>query len=422
MTDYPEIKIENKSNNKINNAIYYFWIGFVIYSLSYTIATSGSVSFIICQSLQIFGLLLIVPSVIILIQWKFDNNYLKVIGIIYFCWSFIVIIRGFLFDYQFIKEILFDATFGIFLYFAPLILLFPRNLFYYKKAFGVIVILGITYIIFNLLFLKDLLYPYGDNTRSQAILEYFSQNLSLPSGLLLMTYMYHSKKRRLLALFVIVLTFLLAIIRARRGLMFMSINILIFSYFIYYYAHKVKIIIFLFSLLLILFMYFWGAKIYNENRNGLFAYITERLDEDTRTEVEEYFYQDMNTQDWIIGKGINGQYFCPGIDNNNVTGYRQVIETGFLQIILKGGIISLGLLLFIAIPAIIKGLFYSKNMLSKAAGIWIFLFLIDSYPATLTTFTMNYLLVWISIGICYSNEIRSMSESRIKEIFSTKSN
>jgi hypothetical protein len=60
-----EIKLKNKCNNKINNAIYYFWIGFVVYSLSYTIDISGSVNFKICFSLQILGLLLIVPSAII---------------------------------------------------------------------------------------------------------------------------------------------------------------------------------------------------------------------------------------------------------------------------------------------------------------------------------------------------------------------
>ena len=418
MTDIPEIKSKNTYNNKLTNTTYYFWIGFVVYSLSYTISTTGSVNYIICQILQIFGLLLVVPSAIILLHWKFDNNYLKIIFIFYCCWLFTVILRGFLFDYQFIKFLLLDSRFGIFLYFAPLILLFPRNLLYYKKAFDIIVILGIGYIVLDLLFLKDLLYPYGTNTRSQGIVEDFSQNLSLPCGLLLLTYMYHSRKRRLLALFVIALTFLLAVIRARRGLMFMSINILIFSYFIYYYVQKVKLVMFVLSILIISSLYLMGVKLYNENRNGLFGYITERLDENTRTGVEAHFYRDMNTADWFIGKGINGQYYCPGIDEGSFTSYRGVIETGYLQIILKGGIISLVLLLLIAIPAIFIGIFYSKNMLSKAAGIWIFLFLIDFYPATVTTFTMHYLLVWISIGICYSNEIRNMPESKVKEIFS----
>jgi hypothetical protein len=329
-----------------------------------------------------------------------------------------VITRGFLFEYQFIKHILFDATFGILLYFAPLILLFPRDLIYYKKVFDVVVVLAIAYLVYDLLFIKDLLY-LGRNIKSQAILEYFSQHLSLPSGFLLMTYIYHSKKRWLFALIVIVLTFLLAAIRARRSLMFMSINILVFSYFIYYYTHKVKLLVFILSFILITAIYIAGAKIYSGNRTGLFSYVTERIDENTRVGVEQYFYRDMKPIDWLVGRGINGQYYCPLIIEGTLTPYRGVIETGYLQNILYGGVISIGLLLFIAIPAMFKGLFRSKNLLSKAAGLWILLFLIDLYPATPTIFSMNYLLVWMSIGICYSKKIRDTPENETVEILSS---
>lgn len=419
MTISPIVNIETESDIRINRSVFFFWFGFLIYCLSYTISTSGSVNFIICQSLQILGLLLIVPAAWMLMQWKFDTNYLKIAFTTYICWLFTVIIRGFLFDYQFLKFILFDATFGIFLYFAPLILLVPRELRYYKVVFDVILVLSLACIVFDMLFIKDLLYP-GRNLKAQAIIEYFSIHLSLSSGFLLVTYMYHSKTRRLLALFIIVLTFMLAAVRARRGLMFMSVNILVFAFFIYYYANKVKLLLFMFSIVLVFAVYLLGAKIYNANRNGLFGYITERIDEKTRTGVEVYFYNDMNTVDWIIGRGFSGEYYCPLIIEGALVAHRGIIETGFLQIILKGGIISLGLLLLIILPAIIKGIFYSKNMLSKAAGIWIFLFLINMYPAIPTNFSMSYLLVWISVGICYSKEIRDTPELVIIEKLSAR--
>lgn len=410
MTGNPAVLTDNKYNN--NKIIYYFWIGFVVYSLSFTVYSSFNVKFYLYASFQVIGLMLLVPSAVKLMQWKFDSNYLKILFSVYIFWSFSVTIRGFQFDFKFIKEMLFDARDGIFLYFVPLILLFPKKLFDYKKAFGVISILGLVYIILTLLVLKDLLNADLDDFRSIRILENFSQNLSLPSGLLILTYRYHSKKRILLALFVILLTFLLATVNARRSLMFMTLNILVLSYLIYVFNHKKNFIKIFLSLLIISVIYFWGISLYNENRSGIFANITERIDENTRGEVEECFFLDMNTRDLLLGRGINGQYFCPEIDiDNNWTGYRNVIETGFLQIILKGGIISLGLLLLIAIPAMFKGIFYSKNILSKAAGLWIFLFLIDSYPATITTFTMHYLLVWISIGICYSKDIRNIPDS-----------
>ena len=127
----------------------------------------------------------------------------------------------------------------------------------------------------------------------------------------------------------------------------------------------------------------------------------------------------MSFLDWITGKGMDGEYFCPGIDPDTLTSYnyRGVIETDYLQSILKGGTMALGLFLMIAIPAIFKGLFYSDNILSKAAGIWILWFLINMYPSSVHTFTLQHFLVWISIGICYSRFIRAIPESILVDYF-----
>ena len=147
----------------------------------------------------------------------------------------------------------------------------------------------------------------------------------------------------------------------------------------------------------------------------MFDFLVNRGEEDTRTGVEVYMYADMSSTDWIIGKGINGEYYCPVVDNvNDATGYRAYIETGYLQIILKGGIVSIALLLLILIPAIFKGLFQSRNVLSKAAAIWILLWIIYEYPIIGVAFNMHYILVWIAAGICYSKKIRNMADSTIK--------
>ena len=147
----------------------------------------------------------------------------------------------------------------------------------------------------------------------------------------------------------------------------------------------------------------------------MFSFLVDRGEEDTRSGVEVYMYADMSSTDWVIGKGIKGEYYCPIVDNvNDASGFRGYIETGYLQMILKGGIMSIALLLLILIPAIFKGLFKSKNILSKAAAIWITLWIIYEYPVIGVGFTMHYLLVWISVGICYSKKIRNMADSTIK--------
>ena len=75
------------------------------------------------------------------------------------------------------------------------------------------------------------------------------------------------------------------------------------------------------------------------------------------------------------------------------------------------------LYLLIAGPAIILGIFFSNNLLSKASGIWILISLISLYPATVNSFILSFLMVWISVGICYSKRIRVLSDATLKEAF-----
>ena len=389
----------------------FFWFGFIVYIASYTISTTDQVNYVICNLFQILGLILMLPSVSFLIVLRVKNNYLKIVYFVYCLWMFIVIFRGIEFDYENIKILLFDPNSGIFLYLTPFLLLIPVNPTYLKKIFEVIVILGVIYLVYDIIFIKQLLYPY-ENMRSQAIFEYFTQQLSLPGGFLLLTYIYHSKKLNFLVLFTMVITFFLAVIRARRGLILMSFSMLFFTYLIYQYVNKTNVIKIILSLFLVSILTYAGVRIYTENRKDTFGLITERFGQQTRSTVEQYFYRGMETKDWVSGKGINGQYFCPGVVEGigRVSIYRRVIETGYLQVILNGGLISLILLLLIIVPAIFLGIFSSRNVLSKAAGIWILLFLVYMYPGTITKFSLHYILVWLSVSICYSSEIRNMSE------------
>lgn len=218
----------------------------------------------------------------------------------------------------------------------------------------------------------------------------------------------------------ILLVLFFAIVRARRGLVTMTTGVILSAYLLYLFYSKRKILVLYFSVLISTLGAFYAANMYNIQKNRIFNFIAERGKEDTRTGVELYFYSDMKPIDWVIGKGLRGEYYCPGIDENAETNYRSVIETGYLQIVLKGGLISLVLLVLIMAPAIFKGIFYSKNILSKAAGIWILVALLSLYPATVNTFSMRYLLVWISVGICYSNKIRNIPDKVLEEYFLEK--
>jgi len=402
-------------SNKLLRNINIFWTGFLIYTLSFTLSQSTHVNYILCEVFQLIGLALLVPTMFNIAEFKFENTYLQFLFLLFCLWSISIIVRGFNFNTDFLKQMLFDAGYGLFLYFVPVILLFPKKLSFYKKIFSIIFILDIFFILFDIIFIKDLLNSDYSNLLSQGMLEHFAKTLGIPNGFILLTFLYHSNKKRILAVIVAVVTLFLAVFRARRALIFESGSILFFSFLLYFVYTKEKILTALLVLFFASIIFFKGRQAFQE-RNGLFSFLTERLDEDTRSSVEMWFYADMKTKDWIIGKGINGQYYCPYL-NEDLSGYRYVIETDYLQLILKGGLINLTLILLIMIPAVVKGLFFSKNLLSKAAGVWILLWILYLYPTEVTTFTLHYILVWICIGICYSKKIRSIPEEVMRKYF-----
>ena len=403
-------EVEDFSQKKLI-ALNFFFLGFIVYTLSYVIKGNPHIPVKIGELFQFIGILVFIPSASYLIRYRIKNNYLKVLFSFYLIWSIITIFRGIHLNYDSIKAMLVDANFGIFIYIAPLIILFPQKFIFYKKLFDVIMVLAISFLLFDILFIKQLL---DRSSATQDVIEYLAKFLSIPCGYILLTYKYHPRNRKLLAFGVMIISLLFALYKARRGLSLICGSILIFSYFLYLVNTKRVVITIYLSVLLVLGGAYYESSIYNINNNKLFSFIAKRGEEDTRTPVELYFYSDFKTNDWLMGRGINGEYYCPNIDEDQLTDYRSYIETGYLEFILKGGMIFLGLYLLILIPALFLGLFYSKNILSKAAAIWITVSLLALYPSTVNTFTLNFLLVWISAGICYSSELRNLSDNQIK--------
>lgn len=408
-----QIKTVNTRVKHLN----YFWIGFIVYALSFTLSKTGSLNMIIWQAIQSIGLVIIFYTSYYLIKPKVPNRSLQIVFIIYCVWLLLIILRGFSLNYVFLKDMFFDAQYGMLPYFTPLILLFRKSIFFYKKLFEAIVILGIFYIIYDIAFFGQMFNRDEENVISSGLVE-SSALLGVPVGFLLLTFNYHSNKVKILSVVVILLTLFFAIVRARRGLIFICTSQIIFAYLLYLYNAKKKYLIIASSVLLLFFGVNYVYDNFIKKSNTVFSFLMDRGAEDTRTGVELYFFADLTPKDWVIGKGIKGKYYSPNVEENQKTNYRYVIETGYLQTILRGGLISLVLILVIALPAIVLGIFYSKNTLSKAAGLWIFLWLLYLYPATMEAFTLYYLIFWISIGICYSKILRNIPEKTLTRMFS----
>jgi hypothetical protein len=389
-----------------------FWIGFVVYTASWTLSASKQANYIICQMFQLLGMAIFIPACIQLVKFEFDNIYQQVIFVLLLIWSSLIFVRG-IFDIESftrLKEIIFNPWFGGFLYFVPVVMLFPKKLILYKKIFDVIVILSVFYILYDIIFISDLMEPDGQNERSRDIVEYFSKTLSFPVIFILLTYIYHSKQRNFFALFVLLLTIFFSMVRARRGMLSMAVGPMAFVYIFFLLDNNIKLIQKIISLGLVLVVIIGLIYAFNNDSIEMFSLLEERGTDDTRSGVEKNFIDSMEGMDWMIGRGMLGEYYSPTIDVGN---YRGTIETDYLNIILKGGYIQLVLLLLILIPAMINGIFRSKNTLSRVAGLWIFVWLLSTYPATVQVFTLYYILVWISVGICYSKTIRNMPEKTL---------
>lgn len=409
-------------SKKQERSLNFFWYGFLIFTF-FSVLASSEASFIsaaACQGIQIVGFVLMIIGAGNLFKFKFDDKYLEIIFVINLVYSISVLLRGFQYDFKSLKLMFLDVSYGILPYLAPLVLLLSRNIGFYKKVFTTLLILGVFFILYVIFFYNVLHDTDRLNLLSQGLIENFSASFAFATGFFLLNYFYYIDKnelfgvgkKNLFAIIVMLIHLYFAIYRARRGLIFMCVSTIACIGLIYLISSKRKVLVIIISILLTMLT---PLILSNIKIPSIFNYVSERGTEDTRTGVEEYMYADMTANDWVFGKGINGKYYCPIVENvNDATGYREYIETGYLQIILKGGLIRIGLLFLILIPAIYKGLFYSKNILSKTAAMWIILWIVYLYPGGGIDFTMRYLLVWISVGICFSKKIRNISDSTIK--------
>jgi hypothetical protein len=286
--------------------------------------------------------------------------------------------------------------------------------------FDAALILSIIYLIlavFNLgiLFngdLKDIL--------SLSTAESYFKYLAIPVGILALNFNLLTNKSKILVLSVLAMIFLVGIFRARRGMIFMTGMISFFAGLNFLITSKKKIntvFYILYACFGVFIIFFYSKGIDIENIS-FFKNISERGLEDTRSYVEDCFYNDMSFNDWIFGKGFYGGYKCSGIDEEIFKeGIRKVIETDYLQLIMNGGIVNLFLLFLVVIPAIVLGLFYSKNNLVKMLSIWIFLWLIFLYPANVYSLNLFHVSIWLCVGICNTKPIRMFSNSFIINYF-----
>lgn len=241
-------------------------------------------------------------------------------------------------------------------------------------------------------------------------------------------YFPYIKNKRFLSLIIFgtVLMLILVYINGERAL-FLSILFSLFSFIgIKYikskYILKTSIIlIIVISCLILIYGLYYKVSIFEVIK--LYFSDDNDIAVDSRTFLYFEFSEDFfRHNSWLFGKGILGSYYSETMDiamsNGEYSDFKNRIgiETGFLQYILKGGLLYLISYMLLLIFAIFNAFKYSKNDFLKIAALILagrfFISTISEYPC----FDLKNIVVWILIGLCINKKTLNLSNDDVKKI------
>lgn len=228
---------------------------------------------------------------------------------------------------------------------------------------------------------------------------------------------YFTKRQRNINIVIWATFFMLMMMNARRNVSFSLLLYAVIAYVLISLSSLKKntaktIIIYLFSILtgLILLLNFDSLT------SGVFNNMANRAHEDTRSGVEELFFMDFSNapvSDWVFGRGMDGSYYqsMRNEETGEIIDYRNGIETGYLNMMLKGGIIYDVVIILIMILAIKRG-FKKRDIVCRYISIILFTYFIDLYTTNpVCTFSVRSILFWFIVSILLN---KSKDKKRIR--------
>jgi O-antigen ligase len=245
--------------------------------------------------------------------------------------------------------------------------------------------------------------------------------LLMPLFYVIITYPLQSNRDRILTLIVSVSVILISMTH-RAGM----IRILL-SYFIvlvYFIILKVKIskvflYIIVFCLLLVPFYFLYqgvhGNNIFQTLLGESTAdYSQEDLKIDTRTFLYSEVLQDLKlNRAFLFGKGIYGGYASDTFQTWN----RRGVEVGFLQILLKLGIVGFIVYFILIFSAIFRALGKSKNLYLKCLALLLAGYFLMFFIENVIAFDLLNIVVWLAVGMCHSKELLRLSDNEIRILY-----
>lgn len=249
----------------------------------------------------------------------------------------------------------------------------------------------------------------GKNSYTTQLFEFFNLLTSLIAPLVLfLLKSIISKKDWKYATLNICIALLVAIIAGRRSSSFAYILVIISSYFVVFKKSASGT----FNLIILAAI---GITIIYQF--GFLDFFISKIGDDSRSGVVENFYDDMDTFSWIFGRGALGTYYDPSHNFFDIDGNRTEIESGYLNMILKGGIIYLALYVIVLAKAFYKGFYKTNNDFTKAFACICLITCLELIPYGIQSFNLKYLSVWLGVGFCFNQQVRQMTNTEIKEAF-----
>lgn len=152
-----------------------------------------------------------------------------------------------------------------------------------------------------------------------------------------------------------------------------------------------------------------------EYDNGL----ENNLAEDTRTFLYQELLLSMRSRNsFLFGESAVGTYttdYFEGVVGQSRQRYGS--EVGFLNLLLYAGIIGVLLYALVLFSAVYYSIAHSANFFCKMLGLflafkWVMFFIED-----FNVYNMNYFVLWLAAGLCFSKRFRALSDADIVNYF-----
>jgi hypothetical protein len=409
--------IRNISKYKVTS-FEWILIGITIYGFGAIFQTSHN---FMAKVLVVFGLLMLVINAFLTLptQTPFKGVFQSAF-FFYLLWSLFVILHPLITGGSIIIYNISPMNpIGILSYFTPLIVflgfkhLSLNSVFKFAYISGFI---GIILFIINYSKVFTIEQVFTDDEYQEYIgIAAISITFLSTASYLILFHSFIPFKYKLMGFLSLLLYLITALYVARRGEVFSLLIILLFTLYLFVFSSKKGSTFFKF--IFVLSVLAVGIASFYIYSGSTFNFFLLRFSEDTRSGVETLFLKGFEGRplDWIIGRGISGTYYCPILNKS----HRDMIETGYLHIILKGGIINLCFYVFFLLHSAYLGFFHSKNTLTKAMAFYLLAHVILLKPWGIPTFSIEYFIVWICILYCQSKIWRMKSDTFIKGYLNT---